>query len=43
MIKPDSDEAASAVKKKILLLEFKHETNVFTPAPADAAANTTAF
>lgn len=26
------------MKKKILLMEFKHETNVFTPAPADEAA-----
>ncbi len=26
------------MKKKILLLEFKHETNTFTPAPADEAA-----
>lgn len=26
------------MKKKILLMEFKHETNVFTPAPGDEAA-----
>ena len=26
------------MKKKILLMEFKHETNVFNPTPADEAA-----
>ena len=40
MIGATSKKEGFAMKKKILLMEFKHETNVFNPAPADEAAFT---